>query len=381
MATILVIDDDEEYRQFLEGYLPLLGFERLSAECGEDGLRLSHSARPDLILLDWCLKKGLSGEKTLRLIKSSPATQDIPVVVISGLRDTPEDDMRARRAGAAQFMVKWEISDSVKDKTVLLRRFRSLILEHGVEAARKRAGAVRAHRTNHSGGRILLVDDDPDIREMLSVALRDKGYTVLTADTGAQGLLRARQDSPDLVVLDLGLPDMDGLALSSQLKAWHETRVTPILVLTGQSSHEMQFLAAEHSADHYLTKPIEDMDEFQDWVSALLRRQEHLPVSKDVLRVGDILIIDASAHTVRVGERLITRMPTTLFRLLCELMRRQGQLLPREYLLLRIWNGASRARNVDTAITRLKQYLGNPVKDWILCVPNVGYRLVPFGES
>lgn len=377
MPTILVIDDDSGYRKFLEDYLPKLDFECISVIRGEDGLELSKTVHPDLILLDWCLKEGMSGEETLRLFKSQPATKDVPVVVISGVKDTAEDDLRARRAGAAQFMVKWEISDSVRDQSVLQRRFRSLIMEHGIEAARRRSVATRPHRVAHPVGRVLLVDDDPDVLEILSLSLKDKGYTVLTAETGALGMSKARNEFPDLIVLDLGLPDMDGLEVCTRLKAWSQTRSIPVLILTGRSSHQTELLATEHSADHYLTKSIGAPDEFHDWVAALLRRQEHLPTSRDILRVGDALVIDTEAHTVSVQDRLITKMPITLFRLLCELARREGQLLSREYLIMKIWNNRARLRNVDTAATRLKHQLGEPVKEWILCVPSVGYRLTP----
>ena len=377
MSTILVIDDEKGYGSFLNRYLGVMGFNVFVVATGDEGLELTRTIHPDLILLDWCLKKGCRAEETLRLLKSQPGTQGVPVVVISGIKESAEDEMRARRAGAAQFITKNEISDSAKEWVNFKRRLDALILDHCLSTGKPRAAAMKKPALPRAIGRILLVDDDQDMRDMVSLFLRDKGYTVLAAETGALGLSKAREESPYLIVLDLGLPDMDGLEVCAQLKAWPRTRPIPVLILTARSSRQAQLLAVEYSADHYLTKPLPDLDQFHTWVSALLRRKSHLVEAKGVLRVGDALVIDTNAHTVNAQDRVITDLPVTLFSLLCEFARRPGEILSRDFLLLKVWNNSVLPHHVSTAVARLKKRVGKPLENWLVCVPNDGYRLMP----
>lgn len=377
MSTILVIDDDKGYGAFLDRYLAVLGFDPFVVATGDAGLEFTKTVHPDLILLDWCLKKGFRAEETLRLLKSQPGTQGIPVVVISGIKESAEDEMRARRAGAAQFITKNEIADSAKEQEIFTRRLQSLILGQRLAVRKPRAGGMKKPALPRVVGRVLLIDDDQDMRDMVGLFLREQGYTVLSAETGALGLSKAREESPDLVILDLGLPDMDGLEVCAQLKSWPRTRPIPILILTARSSRQAQLLAVEYSADHYLTKPLPDLNEFHNWVSAMLRRKSHLAPAKGVLRVGDALVIDTNAHTVNAQDRIIKDLPATLFSLLCEFARRPGEVLNRDYLLLKVWNNSALPHHVSTAVNRLKKRVGKPLEDWLVSVPNDGYRLTP----
>lgn len=381
MPTILVIDDEKNYYElFLERYLTHLGYTSFGVRSGEQGLEFVKNIQPDLILLDWCLKKSISGEETLRIFKSLPAMKNIPVIVISGIRENAEDELRARRAGAAQFITKSELSDTVADLQVFKRRLQALILDKRPKtpAPISNSAKNRAHagRTN---GRVLVIDDDPEIRDMIAFVLRDKGYTILTADKGEVGLAKARQDYPDLVILDLSLPDMDGLEVCTQLKASPKTRPIPVLILTARTSTQAQLLAVEYNADHYFTKPIPDLEEFHNWIAAFLRRRSHLD-GGSVLHVGSHLIIDTKAHTLTFKGRVIEKMPATLFRLLCEFARRPGEVLDRDYLVRRVWARRVREHNVDTNVSRLKNYLGDNADDWFVSVTGKGYRLLPVAD-
>lgn len=377
MPSILIIDDEKWYGQFLDQYLSVIGFDSFLASSGEDGLEFSQTARLDLIMLDWCLKKGISGEETLRSFKTRPATKDIPVIVISGIRESAEDEARARRAGAALFMTKAEISDTVKDRLVFERRLRALILGHELSLSFPRQAEMKKlPLAARDSSRVLVIDDDADVRDMLSTILRDKGCTVITADKGISGLIKARQEHPDVVILDRTLPDMDGLEVCSQLKAHPRTRALPILLLTARASPQAQLLAAEYGADHYFTKPIPDVDEFRGWVAAFLRRKSHLDDSS-VIRVGDNLLIDTQSHTLTVKDRVIEKMPATLFRLLCEFARRPGEVLSRDYLVHNVWNDSVREHNVDTNVGRLKSCLGPVADEWFVCVAKKGFRMLP----
>jgi DNA-binding response OmpR family regulator len=377
MPSILAIDDDKEYRPFLKRYLTKLGFDTTVARSGDEGLEWCRKARPDLILLDWCLTEGVSGRETLRLIKNQPATRDIPVIVISGINEDAKDEVDARAAGAAHFFTKNEISDSVAQAESFRRHLiATMVLREGAVLTR-RSATPRPRKRPRVQGRVLMIDDDEEMRGMVSFFLESKGCTMLTAARASEGLARAQQESPDLVILDLGLPDMDGLEVCAQLKGQQKTRPIPLLILTSRSSTQARLLAVEYGADHYFTKPIRDLDDFHNWVGALLRRRSHFEVPKHVVRVGDALLIDTVEHTVTVGGRLIKETPATLFRLLCEFARHPGEVLSREYLLHHVWGDGVRLHNVATAVSRLKQYLGAPVDAWIVTVPGVGFRFMP----
>ncbi len=377
MPTILVIDDDKGYGDFLDRYLSALGLDSYLMPNGQMGLEFTKRVRPSLILLDWVLKGDLSGEETLRSLKSQAVTRDIPVIVISGIRGSAEDEMRARRAGAALFMTKGEISDDIKDRNVFQRHLQALILGLELKPLRIRGAAPKQlPSTIQDSGRVLVIDDDADIRDMLSMVLRDKGHTVITADKGMMGLVKAQQEHPDLVILDLSLPDIDGLEVCSQLKAYPKTRALPILLLTARASTQAKLLAVEYGADHYFTKPIPDLGEFHSWITAFLRRKSHLD-DTSVIRVGDKLVIDTQAHTLTVGDRVITKMSATLFRLLCEFARRPADVLGRDYLVHSVWNNSVREHNVDTHVGRLKGYLGPVADDWFMCVAKKGFRMLP----
>jgi DNA-binding response OmpR family regulator len=380
MPTLLVIDDDKEYRRFLEEYLTRLGFIAFGVDSGDQGLEFSKNIHPDLILLDWCLKKGFSGEETLRLIKTRPATKDVPVIVISGIKESAEDEQSARRAGASLFFSKNEISDTIPNRKVFQRRLQALILGKLPDTGLSRQ-AVKSKRLApvlRTAGRILTIDDDPEIRDMISFVLRDKGYTISTADKGAQGLAKAQQESPDLIILDLTMPDMDGLEVLTQLKTSPRTRPIPVLILTGRASTQAQLLAAEYGADHFFTKPILDLEEFHNWIAAFLRRRSTTnPVDPTVIRVGDQLVIDTEAHTLNIEDRVITKISNISFRLICEFARKPGEILSYDYLVHRVWDGRVREHNVNTAVSRLKAVLGKIADDWFVCVPGVGFRMLP----
>lgn len=376
MPTILVIDDDKGYREFLDRYLSELGLDAYLMTNGMSGLEFSRSVRSNLVLLDWCLEGRISGEETLRFFKANAATRDVPVIVMSGIRQSAEDEVRARRAGAALFMTKGEISEDIYGRSVFQRRLQALLLGQQVGPMPSRAAAKRLPTKAQALGRVLVIDDDEDIRDMISMILHDKGYTVITAENGASGLMKAQQEHPDVVILDLSLPDMDGLEVCSQLKAYPRTRALPILLLTARASTQTQILAVEYGADHYFTKPIPDLDDFHNWVAAFLRRKTHLD-DTSVIRVGDQLVIDTQAHTVTVGGRVIKNMPATLFRLLCEFARRPGEVLGRNYLVHNVWNDSVREHNVDTYVGRLKNRLAPSANDWFMCVAKKGFRMLP----
>jgi two-component system response regulator MtrA len=223
-------------------------------------------------------------------------------------------------------------------------------------------------------GRILVVEDDSSIREVLAMGLRAAGFEVDTAIDGVEGLARWRAWSPDLVLLDVMLPRLDGLEVCRAIR--HES-TTPVVMLTARSDTIDVVVGLESGADDYVRKPFE-MRELIARVRAALRRQRTEPVAGDValLELGPLQIDTAGRSVERDGvEVALTR---TEFDLLVELARHPGQVLTREVLLDRVWDydylGDSRL--VDVAIGRLRQRIERDAAapELVLTVRGAGYK-------
>ncbi len=177
--------------------------------------------------------------------------------------------------------------------------------------------------------KILLVDDEPTLLETLAFNLRSSGYDVVTAADGVTALDVARAEAPQLVILDLMLPELDGLTVCRSLR---QVSDIPILVLTARTGELDKIVGLESGADDYMTKPF-SLGELQARIRALLRRAGSRQ-SSDEIRSGDLLLnlVSRRAH---LGERELVLSPKE-FSLLAELMRHQGAVLSRDLLLTRV---------------------------------------------
>jgi two-component system response regulator MtrA len=220
--------------------------------------------------------------------------------------------------------------------------------------------------------RVLLVEDDASIREVASMGLRGASLSVETAADGRDALARFRADPYDLVVLDVMLPELDGLEVCREIR---RTSRVPILMLSARSDTVDVVVGLELGADDYVTKPFE-MAELVARIRALLRRT-HDPPAGQVLRVGELEIDPDAFRATRDGADL--QLTATEFRLLLELARRPGQVFTRELLLERVWQyeylGDSRL--VDIAVQRLRAKVeADPAAPRLITtVRGVGYRL------
>jgi DNA-binding response OmpR family regulator len=226
---------------------------------------------------------------------------------------------------------------------------------------------------------VLVVEDEPTLSSTLSYNLRKNGFEVLSAADGVTGLQEARRAKPDIVVLDLMLPKMDGLEVCRRLRADSDV---PILMLTARSEELDKVVGLEMGADDYLTKPF-GMRELMARVRALLRRSAHRPdqTAMDdatVIRAGGIEF-DARGRTVRRGDDEIGLKPKE-FDLVFFLAKNAGQVFTREQLLEKVWGydffGGSRTVDVHVRWLREKLEVDPPRPRHLLTVRGVGYKFV-----
>lgn len=222
--------------------------------------------------------------------------------------------------------------------------------------------------------RILVVDDEPDTVELIEFNLKGAGYEVVTADDGAEALKKARSTPPDLILLDLMLPELDGLEVCKLLRRHSETAHIPIIMLTAKAAEIDRVLGLELGANDYVTKPFSPR-ELVLRVKNLLSRRAGEAEKRDVYHAGD-LMVDIPRHTATVEQKPV-ELTATEFRLLTLLIERRGRVQSRERLLQDVWhyNNLVDTRTVDTHIRRLREKLGRAAAH-LDTVRGVGYRFV-----
>jgi phosphate regulon transcriptional regulator PhoB len=220
---------------------------------------------------------------------------------------------------------------------------------------------------------VLVVEDEPDIRRLVVLHLERDGFRCRTATTGPEALREVQKATPDLVVLDLMLPDLDGLEVCRQLRGDRRTAAVPIIMLTAKSDEVDRVVGLEVGADDYVAKPFSPK-ELVARVRAVLRRARSTDEPR-VLSVGPV-VLDPSRHGVSVHGRPLELTPKE-FDLLQALLEAAGRVLSREHLLNHVW-GYARAdeiesRTVDVHVRRLRAKLGDAGQR-IATVKSVGYR-------
>jgi two-component system, OmpR family, KDP operon response regulator KdpE len=221
---------------------------------------------------------------------------------------------------------------------------------------------------------LLLIEDDPQFQMLLSTTLESQDYLVFATATGQEGLIAAPNRQPNLLILDLGLPDIDGQEVIRRLRKWSEV---PIIVLSARNQESEITQALDNGADDYLTKPFSTAVLISR-IKALLRRVDKLPGgTQEVFQVGE-LKIELTKRRVFVGEQEVSLTPIE-FNLLCELVRHAGFVVTHRQLLEKVW-GASyieHSHYLRTYMGQLRHKLEvDPARPrYLLTEAGVGYRL------
>lgn len=220
--------------------------------------------------------------------------------------------------------------------------------------------------------RVLVVDDEPDLRELVRFNLEDAGFRVDLAGSGAEALEALRRAKPDLLVLDLMLPDLSGTEVCRRVRSDSRLSDLPVIMLTAKSSEIDRVVGFELGADDYVTKPFSPR-ELVLRAQAVLRRRGSGESDPELLESGE-LRVERASHRCQVGDAEVT-LTAKEFRLLEALMSRPGRVLSRERLLDEVWGSdiTVTRRTIDTHLKRLREKLGAS-GDLIETVRGVGYR-------
>lgn len=225
-----------------------------------------------------------------------------------------------------------------------------------------------------SSKKILVVEDERDILHLVKHYLEKEGYRVSTAVTGAEGLTLAKSDHPDLLILDLMLPGMDGLEVCKRLRADQPTATLPIIMLTAKAEESDTVIGLELGADDYVTKPFSPKA-LVARVKALLRRVERAQDEAPARSAYGPLVLDRSRHEVTANGKDVT-LTAKEFGLLDYLLQHQGRVLTREVLLNAVWGYEyyGTTRTIDVHVRRLKQKIPL-LNDAIISIKSLGYKL------
>ena len=221
---------------------------------------------------------------------------------------------------------------------------------------------------------ILVVEDDAAVRNLMAVTLETRDYRYHLAPNGAEALIEATTHQPDVMLLDLGLPDMDGVEIIRKVRSWSNM---PIIVISARSEDADKVEALDAGADDYLTKPF-SVDEMLARLRVALRRINSDPpaaVRENALYENGSLRIDYAAGCAYIGESEIHLTPIE-YKLLCLLARNTGKVLTHNYILKEIWGSYSASLRVFMAMLRKKLQAGEDAQPYIQTHIGIGYRML-----
>jgi two-component system OmpR family response regulator len=230
------------------------------------------------------------------------------------------------------------------------------------------------HRPNNEAApaKVLVVDDEESLVDMLTTGLRFTGYEVASQASGFDALRAVKESQPDLIVLDVNMPDLDGFEVCRRIR--RDGVDSPVIFLTARDGADDLRTGFSNGADDYLTKPF-SLEELSLRIEAVLRRVRNNEGESSRLACGE-LVLDEDAHQVRVGDREVELSPTE-FRFLRYLMLNQGRVLSKVQILDYVWeyDFGGNASVVETYVSYLRRKLGPEVAGWLRTVRGFGYML------
>jgi len=220
--------------------------------------------------------------------------------------------------------------------------------------------------------KILLVDDEPDVLDFLSYNLKKEGYEVFTASDGRSAIQTARKVLPSLIILDVMMPEMDGIEACKELRTMPETKNSFIVFLTARTEDYSQIAGLDAGADDYISKPLKPRILISRIHALLRRRNQPEGVSSGIIDVGGGISINKESYSVRVGQNDLS-LPKKEFELLSLLASKPGKVFSREDILHKIWGEDVIVgdRTIDVHIRKLRQKLG---EDKIKTLKGIGYK-------
>ena len=225
---------------------------------------------------------------------------------------------------------------------------------------------------NNSDVKILLVDDEPDILEIVGYNLSNEGYEVITAENGYEGVKKAKKEQPQLIILDVMMPEMDGIEACENIRKVPELKDTIITFLTARGEDYSQVAGFDAGADDYITKPIKPKV-LVSKVKALLRRLKKEESTGTLIKIGDLVINRDEYKIILKGKEIL--LPRKEFELLSLLASKPGKVFKREDILDKVWGNevVVGGRTIDVHIRKLREKIGD---NCFKTVKGVGYKFV-----
>ena len=312
-------------------------------------------SHPRSILLDWTLPGGISGLNLLKALKADHATRHIPVIMISGMKRSDSEMLAIQQAGAEGFFSRFDLMTHREKFLGLLR------------------DAV-AKNKSPSKWRLVVVEDDVAVQVLIEFALERREFDIHFSSTGHEGCRLAQDLKPNLILLDMGLPDINGVEVCKILRANPDTKGIPILAMTGRDRTDgiLESALRALGIEDYLQKPFGE-NELLLHISHLLKQAPSERSSGEILACGRVRI-DVHARRVWVGERSIKKVGYKQFELLLVLGKNPDG-VSREKLRSLIWSGTEGSNVMDVTVHRLRELLGFDKTEGILAIPD-GYKLI-----
>ncbi len=221
---------------------------------------------------------------------------------------------------------------------------------------------------------ILLIEDEPQMRRFLRITLQSHGYRLAEAETGQEGLMQAATRNPDVVLLDLGLPDVDGLEVTRRLREWTQT---PVIVISAREQEQDKVKALDAGADDYLTKPF-SAGELMARIRVALRHMARQTGKQEPIFILQNLRVDLAQRQVFIDEKEVHLTPIE-YKLLTVLVRHAGRVITHRQLLQEVWGPAhvNEVQYLRVYMTQLRHKLENdPTRPrFLMNEPGIGYRL------